>query len=127
MLWNWTTLDTCFLTRTWHVSTLPTFFLSCLAIFALALGLELLRRLIKDHERYLRERRVRAAEDEEERVGVDVGEDGMGRPLIAKTGEIGEGKAGWGTSGMGREKVYRQAARAGLHTVQVALAYVVML
>ncbi|KAH9926643.1 uncharacterized protein BXZ73DRAFT_102898 [Epithele typhae] len=44
MLWNWTTIDSCFLSSSWRVTSPGAFAGSCLAVLVLVLALELVRR-----------------------------------------------------------------------------------
>ncbi|KAL5335055.1 Ctr copper transporter family-domain-containing protein [Aspergillus crustosus] len=53
MLWNWNTIDTCFLASTWHVTTKAMFAVSCIGAALLGLTLEFLRRISKDYEESL--------------------------------------------------------------------------
>ncbi|KAL1406278.1 copper transporter complex subunit Ctr4 [Vanrija albida] len=57
MLWNWNTIDSCFLSKTWHVRTKAQFAGSCLGVFFLCAAIELVRRLGREYDRRL----VRAA------------------------------------------------------------------
>lgn len=50
MLWNWSTLNTCFLTEGWHVSSRATFAASCIGVAILAIAGEAARRACKDYD-----------------------------------------------------------------------------
>ncbi|KAL4875255.1 Ctr copper transporter family-domain-containing protein [Aspergillus karnatakaensis] len=50
MIWNWNTIDTCFLASTWHVTTKAMFAVSCIGVALLGVSLEFLRRVTKDYE-----------------------------------------------------------------------------
>lgn len=53
MLWNWNTIDACFLSSQWHITSNAMFAGSCLAVMALVLALEALRRAVKEYDRHL--------------------------------------------------------------------------
>ncbi|CED82663.1 Copper transporter [Phaffia rhodozyma] len=53
MLWNWTTLDACFLSRSWHVNTKAQFAGSVIGVFLLTLAIEAVRRLGREYDRRL--------------------------------------------------------------------------
>ncbi|KAG6000461.1 hypothetical protein E4U21_005415 [Claviceps maximensis] len=53
MLFNLYTIDSCFLSSQWHVTSNAAFAGSCIAVFFLAIVLEMLRRSIKEYDRYL--------------------------------------------------------------------------
>ncbi|KAL1982256.1 hypothetical protein VTN96DRAFT_1565 [Rasamsonia emersonii] len=53
MLWNWYTIDSCFITTHWHVTSHGMFAGSCIGVICLVMMLEFLRRLSKDYDRYL--------------------------------------------------------------------------
>ena len=51
MLWNWYTVDTCFLSSTWHNNTKAKFAGSVVGVFLLVIAIEGLRRLARDYDR----------------------------------------------------------------------------
>ncbi len=112
MLWNWYTIDTCFISSSWHVTSSGMFAGSCIGVVLLVMCLEFLRRSVKEYDRYLIRKHTAVAQaiataasagpkdDDRPRVPVDSGF----RPGIAE-----------------------QAVRALLHMLQFAVAYFVML
>ncbi|CAG9949178.1 unnamed protein product [Clonostachys rosea f. rosea IK726] len=50
MLWNWYTVDACFLSSTWHIENNAMFAASCIGVVLLVVVLELLRRLGKEYD-----------------------------------------------------------------------------
>jgi copper transporter 1 len=50
MLWNWYTIDACFLARSWKIKSTAMFAGSCVGIICLVMILYLLRRLQKEYE-----------------------------------------------------------------------------
>jgi copper transporter 1 len=53
MLWNWYTIDACFLASTWHIKTQGMFAASCIGVALLVVCLEFLRRLGKGYDAYI--------------------------------------------------------------------------
>ncbi|KAG5982293.1 hypothetical protein E4U43_006463, partial [Claviceps pusilla] len=53
MLFNLYTIDACFLSSQWRISSHAGFAGSCIGVFLLTLSLEMLRRAIKEYDRYL--------------------------------------------------------------------------
>lgn len=48
MLWNWNTIDSCFIARSWHVTTRGMFAGSCIGVFLLVFFSQWLSRLSKE-------------------------------------------------------------------------------
>ncbi|KAK7963393.1 Ctr copper transporter family-domain-containing protein [Apiospora saccharicola] len=118
MLWNWNTVDTCFISSTWHITSSGMFAGSCIGVVLLVMSLELLRRAVKEYDRFL----VRQH-----------GARGQAAAVNAKTLSSGpdsgpaRGPSAADTSLQFRPTVLQQAVRALLHTLQFAVAYFVML
>ncbi|CRL17146.1 Ctr copper transporter [Penicillium camemberti] len=53
MLWNWYTVDACFLAESWHVKSRGMFAGSCIGVICLVLSLELLRRLGREYDSFI--------------------------------------------------------------------------
>ncbi|CAG8957257.1 hypothetical protein HYFRA_00010679 [Hymenoscyphus fraxineus] len=53
MLWNWYTIDACFISRTWRITTPGMFAGSCIGVILLVISLEFLRRVSREYDRYL--------------------------------------------------------------------------
>jgi len=53
MLWNWYTIDACFISRGWHVRSKAQFAGSCIGVFLLVLAIELVRRAQREYDRRL--------------------------------------------------------------------------
>lgn len=51
MLWNWTTIDSCFLAKSWHVTSKGMFAGSVLGVFFLCMAIEAWRRLAREFDR----------------------------------------------------------------------------
>lgn len=134
MLWNWNTVDSCFISSSWHVTSRGMFAGSCIGVLLLVMLLELLRRVVKEYDALL----VR-----KHSTNNGGGGGGGGAYVAAAAGraqqaasESGESKDHHGLnvqpvgavpSGRFRPTVLEQAVRALLHMCQFAVAYFVML
>lgn len=111
MLWNWYTIDACFLSTSWHITSNGMFAASCIGIAALVVALEFFRRLGKEYDalivrQFKRNLNARAAAF---RSQTDF--DGSSDPPFATF----------------RATPLQQLIRAILHAVVFGLAYIVML
>jgi copper transporter 1 len=116
MLWNWYTIDSCFIASTWHIRTSGMFAGSCIGVILLTMSLEFMRRLVKEYDVYLARThaaRIRAIAGSEN--GDDSPKDGSSVPATTAM------STGY------RPNLFEQAIRAFLHMVQFAVAYFIML
>ncbi|KAJ6086840.1 hypothetical protein N7467_005754 [Penicillium canescens] len=105
MLWNWNTIDTCFIAKSWHITSRGMFAGSCIGVICLVICLEFLRRLGKEYDRLLsRQHKSKVAATETNQAS------------SAKIPSFGF-----------RPTVFQQMVRALLHMCQFAVAYFVML
>ncbi|KAK4129921.1 Ctr-domain-containing protein [Trichocladium antarcticum] len=115
MLWNWNTIDSCFIASSWKITSKGKFAGSCIGVVLLVITLELLRRTVKEFDRYLiNKHRVSG-------VAATVSPksaSGDGSPAPACVAAVNQGY---------RPTVFEQAIRALLHMLQFAVAYFVML
>ncbi|KAI1103659.1 Ctr-domain-containing protein [Jackrogersella minutella] len=127
MLWNWNTVDACFLSSSWHIKSKGMFAGSCIGVILLAITLEFLRRSIKEYDRFLVRKNsggnsfVAVTRNDGNESGRNTPKEGpqtTGRPSSANPSVINTGY---------RPKVYEQALRALLHTAQFVVAYILML
>ncbi|KAL9084708.1 MAG: hypothetical protein Q9165_007956 [Trypethelium subeluteriae] len=138
MLWNWTIRNACFLTHSWHITSAGMFAGSCLGIIALVIALEGVRRLASEYDGFLRRNSAsdtppqHQQQDEED---CQRRSDEKGQTTTTST----ERRAGSREKLLGgsakrveverrfRPGVLEQGLRALLHTLQVVLAYLIML
>jgi copper transporter 1 len=149
MLWNWYTIDSCFLAESWHVGSNGAFAASCIGTILLVMILEALRRVGKEYDDWiLRGFQARAAQA---RLGLSRQSAGppsssssaTGNPKGA-TAKVTPASAAWkrlggaavaggnGVGGGGRAVVFRasplqQVLRSVIHAAALGLAYIVML
>lgn len=50
MLWNWYTIDSCFIARSWHVKTKRAFAGSCIGVFLLVVASQWLHRFAREYD-----------------------------------------------------------------------------
>ncbi|KAL8381283.1 hypothetical protein RB595_005520 [Gaeumannomyces hyphopodioides] len=131
MLWNWYTIDSCFIASSWRVTSAGMFAGSCIGVVLLVMALELLRRSVKEYDRFLIRRHLAAT---------------AAAPGTPPTGDASAGSSTKGPGGGGgvatsssaaacspalaapfRPTLPQQAVRALLHMMQFAVAYFVML
>lgn len=114
MLWNWYTIDSCFIASSWKVTSTGAFAGSCIGVILLVISLEMLRRGVKEYDRFLINKHVRSQASKGSSKAVnDEGSPGPAACAVAPTGY--------------RPKIHEQAIRALLHMLQFAVAYFVML
>lgn len=53
MLWNWYTIDACFLHQSWQITTRGAFAATCIGIMLMVVMLEFLRRLAKEYDEWI--------------------------------------------------------------------------
>ncbi|KAI1803605.1 Ctr copper transporter family-domain-containing protein [Daldinia bambusicola] len=126
MLWNWYTVDACFISSSWHITSKGMFAGSCIAVILLGILLEFLRRSVKEYDSYLIRKNVTSGLV----VSVashDENEDGRTSPKPGQTATGGLSSVCPASSSGYRPKLFEQAIRAFLHTAQFVVAYFLML
>lgn len=53
MLWNWHTINSCFISKSWHIRSNGGFAGTCIAVVFMVMAIELVRRLQRDYDRFL--------------------------------------------------------------------------
>ncbi|KAL2160956.1 hypothetical protein VTH06DRAFT_8668 [Thermothelomyces fergusii] len=127
MLWNWYTIDACFLSRSWHITSRGAFAATCIGVVLMVVLLEALRRLAREYDEHIQR-------DFAARVALITAGTGTATATGTGTG-TGGGPAGPATAAPEtapaavtfRASPLQQLVRALLHTAAFALAYVVML
>lgn len=121
MLFNFYTVDACFLSSQWHVTSRGMFAGSCIGVFLLAMSLEFLRRSVKEFDRFL----VRQHIAKHQGAGTDrgsVSSKDAAAPIAAPAGGVCPAVVP-----PFRPNVFQQAIRAFLHFLQFTVAYFLML
>ncbi|TPX14738.1 uncharacterized protein E0L32_005133 [Thyridium curvatum] len=117
MLWNWNTVDSCFISESWHVTSRGMFAGSCVGVILLVMTLEALRRSVKEFDRYLIRKHAAAAAAAAAPAAASQDVEPSPKSCAATAPCF----AGF------RPTIFEQAIRALLHMFQFAVAYFVML
>lgn len=117
MLWNWYTIDSCFLARSWHVRSSGAFAGSCIGVILLVISLELLRRAQREFDRYLCLSQQQLRNDSEAGSGSKINVAGYGSSPSTGTTSFAPN----------RLKLWQQVVRSLLYMIQFAVGYFVML
>ena len=134
MLWNWYTVDACFISSTWQVTSHGMFAGSCIGVIFLVISLEFLRRLQKEYDQHIayhksqsQYRQVRPLSenrkhDDDSGSGERCEQNINGHPSVLPL---------WARSPLRRPglrpSASQQFIRAGIHMLQFGVAYFVML
>ncbi|KAL2211660.1 Ctr-domain-containing protein [Sarocladium strictum] len=123
MLFNFETIDACFLADSWQITSKGHFAGSCIGVILLTMTLEFLRRSVKSYDRYLiRKHEAKYVGAADVPAAADSGSD------TAKNGNSSAAACTPMTSiPPFRPSIFEQAVRALLHMVQFAVAYIIML
>ncbi|KAL1618489.1 hypothetical protein SLS54_007217 [Diplodia seriata] len=156
MLWNWYTIDACFLTESWHITSKGMFAGSCIGVILMVMLLEFLRRAAKEYDRLLLRQHQRAMFAEVSSSGssspqrtpvpapapapepapvsccdntdsIESEKNESSKPSAAAITTARTAPFPRRTTTRFRPNVMQQAIRALLHLLQFALAYFVML
>ncbi len=113
MLWNWNTIDSCFLASSWKITSTAVFAGSCIGVVLLVISLEMLRRGVKEYDRFLINKHIKSQAAMPPPKGMSDDSPVASACVVASQGY--------------RPTVVEQAIRALLHMTQFAVAYFVML
>lgn len=141
MLWNWNTIDACFLSSTWHITSKGMFAGSCIGVILLVMSLEFLRRVGREYDAFIiRRARLRSqyldpiTKSSTSTANVNTGSgsssskapDTNTTPNNDSTPYTSREDTAKRSDGF-RPTPIEQTIRALLHMVQFAVAYFVML
>lgn len=134
MLWNWNTIDSCFISKYWHITSHGMFGGSCIGVICLVMVLEFLRRVGREYDAYIirraRVRRQMASLSSSAAATTTVPE-GDGTPSSSSNkgahANVAAAAAGSVDNSPVRPTLFEQLVRAALHMAQFAVAYFVML
>ncbi|KAI9812681.1 MAG: Copper Transporter integral membrane protein that functions in high affinity copper transport [Phylliscum demangeonii] len=123
MLWNWYTVDSCFLAESWHVRSSGAFAGSCIGVIFLVISLEFLRRTQREFDRYLHRRNASRRQVMLDSAASPTSEeDGpKGMPVIRVRA------LKWRTMADTQLNLWQHTIRSFLYMMQFAVAYFVML
>ena len=130
MLWNWYTVDACFLSRSWHITSTSMFAGSCIGVILLVLLLEFLRRLAKDYDRRIIKQHQALFASSADSTASSAASSPKSNGGTGKTGISGLSRnflGGARDASVFRPHLGQQMVRALLHMLQFAVAYFIML
>ena len=120
MLWNWYTVDSCFIARSWHVRSSGAFAGSCIGVILLVIALEFIRRSQREYDAYiLRQWRSSVTELQAERR--ESGSSTAKQPLSAVVIPLQR------RSEVFQPSIFQQIVRSLFFMVQFGVGYFVML
>jgi len=128
MLWNWYTVDACFLSSKWHITSGGMMAGSCVGVICLVVALEALRRVAREYDACISRGALAAASAGAQpltSVGAAMAQDSDSdrkNPLTACDGGTPGRKVNAFTPNL-----IQQLVRALLHMLQFAVAYIIML
>ena len=130
MFWNWFTLDACFFSTKWRITSHGVFVAFCLGVIALVIVLELLRRLHREYDRYITSKSMYQPIDTAQTTN-----EPNTTNTSASDGETREANSSGVNNEMRRSdgplfdgpSAKQQCIRAAIHTLQFAVTYVIML
>jgi copper transporter 1 len=125
MLWNWETIDTCLISRQWHIASTAQFAASCLGVIVLAMSLQLLRRLTKEYDSRLlkhHQQRIEHVKSNSSETSNDMRRSGSSISVkMTQLMQRGSDPTRF------RPNLAEQLTRALMHVGQFIVAYFVML
>ncbi|THY27197.1 Ctr-domain-containing protein [Aureobasidium pullulans] len=128
MMWNWNTIDACFISESWHITSNGMFAGSCIGVILLVMVLELLRRLAREHDRMIlaHHRRLVASTTNEDSANECACPTTVSTSKAASTATASALATGIKTRAF-KPTLPQQMVRALLHCLQFAVAYFIML
>jgi copper transporter 1 len=116
MLWNWYTIDACFISSSWHITTQGGFAASCIGVILMVVLLEGLRRMGKEYDEWI----LRGFHARLALIASDPD------PASCR-GNNGEQQSRRPMSVTFRATPLQQLGRAVLHAATFGVAYIIML
>lgn len=116
MLWNWNTIDACFISSSWHIDTAGQFAGTCIGIFAWVVALQAWMRLHREYDRWIVNRWLARGSTEEK---TDTYSPGSIKTIVSP--QYGGVLKGF------RVSLLQQLVRAGLYSVEFGAGYLLML
>ncbi|KAI1912821.1 copper transporter complex subunit Ctr4 [Ophidiomyces ophidiicola] len=118
MLWNWNTINACFIARSWKITSKGMFAGSCIGVILLVMSLEFLRRVGYEYDNYLDGRPSLFSRKSVPVSVVDTKDDSQNGQAALAAGHA---------QGAPKRTILQHTLRSLLHMVQFGVAYFVML
>ncbi|MCJ1246026.1 Copper Transporter integral membrane protein that functions in high affinity copper transport [Trapelia coarctata] len=125
MLWNWYTIDACFIAQSWHITSSGMFAGSCIGVILLVMSLEFLRRIAKEYDRHLLRQAERQQPAPLQRSESPQSSSQPKNDVLQSSSVLPVRPRS--NSRQFRPTLLQQMIRAALHMVQFGVAYFVML
>lgn len=125
MLWNWETIDSCLISRQWHIKTQAQFAATCLAVISLGMTLQLLRRLTKEYDSVILKSHQKKIEERKHRTSRS--SDASAQSHTTLTNKMSNFIHHASDPLRFRPSPVQQLIRASLHLSQFIVAYFIML
>jgi copper transporter 1 len=119
MLWNWDTIDACFISSSWHITNNGMFAASCIGVVLLVILLEFFRRLGKEYDGLILRQFRRHVASQTAMSKTEASE----RSCCSPEAETGMGSRVF----LFRATPLQQLIRAFLHAITFGAAYIIML
>jgi len=123
MLWNWHTIDACFIARSWHIKSTAMFAGSCIGVLLFVMLLEAVRRAQREYDAYIIRSQTSGSQSSQTNLSRNSSENGKEATTSYAPGTVG----GYTMALKRRPTLLQQAVRAALYMVQFGMAYFVML
>ncbi|EPE31967.1 Ctr copper transporter family protein [Glarea lozoyensis ATCC 20868] len=138
MLWNWNTIDSCFISSSWRITSSGMFAGSCIGVILLVMSLEFFRRLSREYDALILRQSQKSHDSSSAIPPALVGFDDMTkfpdsssakRPSLTDADDNAKTPVQTITCApvKFRPNLFQQMIRATLHMVQFTIAYFVML
>ncbi|KAK4649140.1 uncharacterized protein QC761_116400 [Podospora bellae-mahoneyi] len=124
MLWNWYTIDACFLSSSWHITTNGAFAATCIGVILMVILLEALRRIGKEYDEHI-QRDFAARVALISNGGLAPSSAAPSCPGAASSSSSNEAVAPQTVTF--RASPLQQLIRSLIHTATFGLAYIIML
>ncbi|KAK3311090.1 putative high affinity copper protein [Chaetomium strumarium] len=126
MLWNWYTIDACFLSPSWQITSHGAFAATCIGVMLMVVLLEFLRRLGKEYDQHI-SRQFAARVGVIVNAGSSPSSASASAPAAARCSSSARDGGGEPTVVTFRASPLEQFIRAVIHAATFGLAYIIML
>ena len=127
MLWNWDTIDACFFSPSWQITSKGMFAGSCIGVICLVICLEFLRRVGREYDAYILRRHNIHLQIQANASTSSPSPSASSPSKLAATETGGALFSSARNDDLVRPTLFDQLVRATLHMLQFAIAYIAML
>lgn len=132
MLWNWYTIDSCFIARSWHVKTKGAFAGSCIGVFLMVVAAQWLHRFCRELDNSIKKRhmaRLQQSSASGDSSSEDIGKSTTPAHLLAPNPYVHAISHQWLFRSQGDivPTFVEHLVRSVLYTIEWGLSYLIML